>query len=107
MNTEDRLARLRQLPKDWPIGSHQLWRLLGTGVWRSNQVRDYLATRCEVIEAPRHAGDRMGESLRGLAGLYRAGDVLEALEADAPEFLTGEPWLAEHQYQTAMAAPSG
>ena len=100
---QQRLARLRALPQDHPIRSHQISRLLAVGVWRSGQVHEWLLANCSYLEEPRHVGD-----ILGLRGCFRLGDVVEALAATVPDFLTGEAWTQLHQYQQAqVAAPTG
>jgi hypothetical protein len=94
---QQRLARLKEQPQDRAVRAHQVARALGTGLWRCWQVSEYLAARCTMLEEPRHGGD-----CEGLRGCYRLGDVVKALEADLPAFLTGESWTQLHQ-----AAPSG
>lgn len=109
--TIQRLARLRglKLNPDDAIRSGSLWRILNIGLYRHPELIAYLKLRCTVLEAPRHEGDYMGASLRGVAGAYRFGDVLEAFERDAtagtlPAFFTDLPWVQLHQYDPEAAA---
>lgn len=80
MNAAERIAALRTHDPAQVIRPKSLVRMLSLGIYQRHALIAWLEANVAMLERPQHDGDVMGATMRGVAGAYRVGDVIAALE---------------------------
>ncbi len=80
MNAAERIAALKTQDPEQVIRPKSLVRMLALGIYQRHALIAWLAGNVPMLERPQHDGDMLGASLQGVAGAYRLGDVVAALE---------------------------